>query len=101
MPSEQAFQSTGGRRSERWAWQADVQFRSGPKRANVKICDISTLGARVQGVFLVREGEHFFIKLPGLDSIEARVAWVTDFEFGCEFLQPLNDAVLNARLSQR
>ena len=44
--------------------------------------------------------DHFFIKLPGMESIEARVAWVEDFEFGCEFMKPLNDVVLEALIRQ-
>lgn len=64
----------------------------------MQLRDISRFGARIAGVFLVQVGDHFFIRLPGLDSIEARVAWVRDFEFGCEFIQPLHEAVLEFRL---
>lgn len=89
-----------GRRSERREWNAEVHFRSGNRRANVKMHDISQLGARILGVFLVREGDHFYVRMPGMESIEARVAWVTDFEFGCEFVRPLNEVVLEALLRQ-
>ncbi len=100
MASEPLFQNTGGRRSERVSFDAEVQFRAGTRRANVRVRDISKFGARVQGVFLVHEEDHFFIKLPGMESIEARVAWVEDFEFGCEFMKPLNDVVLEALIRQ-
>lgn len=76
-----------------------MQFRAGTRRANVKLSDISELGARVEGVFLVHVDDRFFIKLPGMESIEARVAWVADFEFGCEFLRPLNPVILEAMIA--
>lgn len=86
----------GARRVERRTYDAQIQFRKGTKRATVKLCDISQLGARVSGVFLVRENDHFYLTLPGLASIEARVVWVTEFEFGCEYVQPLSPLILEA-----
>lgn len=88
------FQTTGGRRAERTAFECSVQFRSGTRRANVMVRDISRLGARISGVFLVHEDDRLFVKLGNLEPIEARVAWVSDFEFGCEFLRPLNEVIL-------
>ena len=32
----------------------------------------------------------------GLEAIEARIAWVADFEFGCEFVRPLSPFILDA-----
>ncbi|MFM5953017.1 MAG: PilZ domain-containing protein [Novosphingobium sp.] len=98
MASEPATGNSEERRSPRQTWEAEVHFRSGNRRANVRVSDISTLGARVHGVYLVREYDSFWIKLPGMESIEARVAWVEDFVFGCEFVRPLNDVVLEALL---
>lgn len=100
MASEPSFQNTGGRRSERLRYGAEVQFRSGARRANVRLRDISKFGARVSGVFLVHADDHFFVKLQGMESIEARVAWVEEFEFGCEFIRPLNDAILENLLQR-
>lgn len=94
MASEPLFRNTGGRRSERLSYSAEVQFRSGSRRANVRLRDISIYGARISGVFLVHEDDRFFVKLQGMESIEARVAWVEEFEFGCEFIRPLNEQVL-------
>ncbi|MFN3516216.1 MAG: PilZ domain-containing protein [Novosphingobium sp.] len=101
MIPDKVSHDMAGRRTERWAWDAGVQFRSGVKRANVRVRDISPLGARIKGVFLVHKGDRFFIRFPGLESIEARVAWVTDFEFGCEFVRPLNPVILEALVSRR
>lgn len=90
------FQTSGGRRADRYRFAAEVQFRSGTRRANVQVSDISTLGARVSGVFLVHEHDQIFLKLPLIEPIAARVAWVSAFEFGCEFDRPLNESVLAA-----
>lgn len=96
MTSQPQIQQATGRRAGRRRYRADVQFRAGTRRANVQVLDISELGARVSGVFLVHEDDHFYIKIGTLEPIEARVAWVTDFEFGCEFLRPLNQVILDA-----
>ncbi len=96
MSKEPQFQSTGGRRADRLSFAAEVQFRSGSRRANVQVRDISAFGARVSGVFLVRENDLFFLKLPIIAPIAARVAWVVEFEFGCEFERPISAAVLAA-----
>lgn len=90
------FKQTGGRRADRLTFAAEVQFRSGTRRASVKVSDISTLGARVSGVFLVHQGDHIFLKLPMIEPIPARIAWANSFEFGCEFDRPLSEPVLDA-----
>jgi hypothetical protein len=98
--SQPKFVVTGGRRVDRQRYEAQIQFRKGTRRALVKLCDISRFGARIEGVFLVREGDHLFVTLPGIAPVGARVAWVSQFEFGCEFIQPLNDIILNAIIAR-
>lgn len=100
MASEALFQNAGGRRSERLSYAAEVQFRSGTRRANVRLRDISTFGARVSGVFRVQVDDRFYVKLQGIESIEARVAWVEEFEFGCEFVRPLNEVILQSLIQR-
>lgn len=95
------MRSVGNRRADRRSFYAEIQFRRGIKRAVVKLRDISELGARVNGVFLVHENDSFYLTLPGLAPIEARVAWVTAFEFGCEFMQPLNPVILESIINRR
>ena len=90
------FQNPGGRRADRYAFAAEVLFRSGSRRAAVQVRDISTLGARVSGVFLVHEGDLIYLKLPMIEPIPSRVAWAETFEFGCAFERPLSDIVLAA-----
>lgn len=99
MPSQLNSSEPAGRRVERRQYDAKVQFRAGTRRADVKVLDISRLGARIAGVFLVHVDDRFFLKLPMIEAIELRVAWVTDFEFGCEFVRPLNELVFEAIVS--
>lgn len=100
MVNQRQFAMTGGRRADRAPFDASVTFRAGTRKAAVRVRDISTLGARVSGVFLVRNGDRIFLTLPGLEAVEARVAWVSDFEFGCEFVRPLNPVVLEALMKR-
>lgn len=90
------FQTTGGRRAERKSFAAEVQFRSGTRRAAVQVRDISTMGACISGVFLVHVGDNIYLKLPMLEPFPARVAWADAFEFGCEFERPLSEVILAA-----
>lgn len=89
------------RRVNRVPFEAKVQFRAGNRRADVMVQDISKLGARISGVFLVREDDRFYLKIGTLEPIESRVVWVTDFEFGCEFLKPLSDVIAEAVTARR
>lgn len=99
--SRPKLRSLGGRRADRRTFFAEIHFRKGVKRAMVKLRDISELGARVDGVFLVHENDFFYLTLPGLASIEARVVWVDRFEFGCEFIQPLSPVILDSIVNRR
>ncbi len=96
MPGQPLIQNEDDRRADRQPFAAVIQFRSGSRRADVKVTDISALGARIAGVYLVRPDDQIFLKLPMIEPIPARVAWVEEFEFGCEFARPLSAAVLDA-----
>lgn len=96
MSSQPLFKTTNGRRADRQPFAAAVQFRSGSRRADVKVLDISAFGARIAGVYMVRCDDQFFLKLPLIEAIPARVIWVDEFDFGCEFVRPLNAAMFEA-----
>ena len=96
MTSKPQFQQMTDRRADRRPSRATVQFRAGLRRASVEVRDISELGARISGVFRAHVGDRFFIKLGSLEAIEARIAWVADFEFSCEFVRPLSPFILDA-----
>ncbi|MEQ1541116.1 MAG: PilZ domain-containing protein [Novosphingobium sp.] len=96
MAGEAANPDFEGRRYDRLPFDGTVQFRTGNRRAAVQVRDISPLGAKISGVFLVQKGDRFWLKLPMIEALEAQVAWFTDFEFGCEFIRPLSPLVFES-----
>ena len=48
MASQPEFESADGRRAERKPFPAIVHFRSGNRRADVEVRDISRFGARIE-----------------------------------------------------
>lgn len=82
--------------AERKPLRASVQFRKGQSKAMVDMIDISTHGAKFSSALPLRDGEMFWIKLPSLASMEARVAWREGFTVGCEFLAPLHPSVVDS-----
>ena len=84
------------RQSDRVPLKAEVQYRSGARRAAVKINNLSVTGARISVAHLLRPGDQFYLKLPGLEAIEAQVVWVDAFEAGCKFARPLHQATFEA-----
>lgn len=89
------------RRGERRLIHAAGQCRRGTMRETVEILDISVGGARVSAVAPLRTGYSVWIKLPGIEAQEARVAWTRGFESGCEFVRPLHPAVLDSLIGTR
>ena len=90
-----------GRQVERKPYEGAVQFRKGHTRVTVKIVDISTHGARLSAVHLLREGDTFWLKLPLLEPQEATVAWADEFIIGCRFAKPLHPSVLEMIVRNR
>jgi hypothetical protein len=74
--------------------------RPGAHSIPVELRDLSTQGFRAEVFQSLSLNDRLWLKLPGVESWEARVAWVRGDEVGCEFLQPLHPAVLNIILAQ-
>ena len=89
------------RQVERKPYEGAVQFRKGHTRVTVKIVDLSTHGARLSAVHLLREGDTFWLKLPLLEPQEATVAWADEFIIGCRFAKPLHPSVLEMIVRNR
>lgn len=83
----------GVRQARRVSLNAAVQFRKGHTRATVKIVDISTHGARLSAVHILRNGDTFWLKLPTIEPLEAKVVWASEFIVGCQFLQPIHPVI--------
>jgi hypothetical protein len=74
--------------------------RSCSHKAAIELRDLSTHGFRAEVFQRIEPNEKLWLKLPGVEGWEARVAWVRGDEIGCEFVQPLHPAVLNIILAQ-
>ena len=84
------------RKSARISLAAQVLLRrSGRHNYNVSIYDVSREGCRVD--FLERPDldERVWVKIEGLEGLEASVCWVEDFAAGLEFVRPIHPAVFD------
>jgi PilZ domain len=66
----------------------------GAHAVTVQIVDLSTTGFRAATHLEMLPGADVWLKLPGLESLHARVVWMRGHLMGCEFIRPLHPAVL-------
>ena len=88
-----------GRQCDRTRVHMNAAFREGCGRAIIDITDISPTGARIESHLSLCVEHHIWLKLNGLEALEARVAWVNRHEAGCEFVRPLHPAVFDRIVS--
>src|SRR5437868_3748224 len=84
-----------GRRAAR----ADVVLGAGLRQrgahaVTVQIVDLSTDGFRAATHLQLFPDSDVWLKLPGLESLHARVVWMNGHMLGCQFVRPLHPAVL-------
>lgn len=82
------------RKSARLGLSAEVILR-GTGRDNylVKIFDISIHGCKAEFVERPQLDELVRVKFDKLDSLDARVCWIREFQVGLEFVRPIHPAV--------
>lgn len=71
---------------------------------DAKVLDLSMTGFRLETSFNLKPGTRVWLTLPGMQSLEAEVAWRKDFIYGCAFVQSLYPAVFDhiaRRFAQR
>ena len=80
--------------AERVHLDAEIHLRkSGYHKAAVDLLDLSPTGCRVELPERVAPGEKVWITFPGLEPIEATVAWCRDWVAGVQFARPIYPAV--------
>lgn len=84
-----------GRRAARASVKVSAGYREGHARCNVDIVDLSPTGAKVESHLRLQPNTVIWLKLPGVEAWQARVAWVDKFQAGCEFVRPLHPAVFD------
>jgi PilZ domain len=83
------------RNSERVPIEMGAGLRQrGGSGVSVQIMDLSTHGFRIETHLDLHEGADVWLRLPGLESCHATVAWVRGYVAGCKFERPLHPAVL-------
>jgi hypothetical protein len=83
------------RRAKRTPVALDAGLRQrGAGGVTVEILDLSTHGFRARTHLALAPGTDVWLKLPGLETLHGRVAWMQGTLIGCAFAQPLHPAVL-------
>ncbi|MEO5640154.1 MAG: PilZ domain-containing protein [Sphingomicrobium sp.] len=89
------------RRSARRPLSAEIELRrSFNGKYQVTVRDCSLQGCCINLVDRVALDETLWIKLPGLESIEAYVCWTRDFVAGVQFMKPLHPAVFDMLMAR-
>lgn len=85
----------GARQAQRCGCEIDAGLRRrGASGVSVQIIDLSTHGFRASTHLDLDRGTEVWLRLPGLEGLHARVAWIDGPLIGCEFVRPLHPAVL-------
>jgi hypothetical protein len=72
----------------------DARVRDrGAGRFAIRVLDLSATGFRGETAFTLPPGSLVWITLPGLQSLEAEIAWQRGEQIGAAFRQPLHPAV--------
>ncbi|MFM9935253.1 MAG: PilZ domain-containing protein [Novosphingobium sp.] len=82
-----------GRRARRVGFEIPVRCKHGLVRSTVMLKDLTTHGARIEGIPPQRIGESITLFLPGLAPKIAFVIWSHDKTSGLEFELPLHENV--------
>lgn len=82
-----------GRRAKRVGFELPVRCKHGLVRSTVMLKDLTTHGARIEGIPPQRIGESITLFLPGLAPKIAFVMWSETKTSGLEFELPLHENV--------
>lgn len=84
-----------GRKAERRIVNLAARLRDrGATIHDVEILNLSTDGFLAHGAFALEPGASVWLKLPGMEPQNSRVAWSEDGKAGFEFATPLHPATL-------
>jgi hypothetical protein len=84
-----------GRKAERAEIAVGAGLRQrGAHAVTVQVLDLSVTGFRAATHLELESGSDVWLKLPGLETLHARVVWMRGHLLGCEFVRALHPAVL-------
>jgi hypothetical protein len=81
------------RRAKRIGFELPVRCKHGLVRSTVMLKDLTTHGARIEGIPKQRIGESILLFLPDLSPKTAFVVWSEEKTSGLEFELPLHENV--------
>lgn len=71
---------------------ADIRARGRARNKN-RVVDLSQTGFRMHCLDDYPVDSVVFLTIPGFAPLESRIAWRTEWTYGCEFVQPLYAAI--------
>lgn len=88
----------GSRSAERVRLELMIDARAAHNRLRAEVIDCSTTGVRLRTLAPPRLGQSFWIKLPGLEALEAEAVWTEGFVCGCRFRAAIDPRVFSRML---
>lgn len=87
---------TDTRRSRRVPLKCEIEFRRhGGSRYMVDLIDLSPAGCCIAPPVKVETGQRVFLRIPGMEAIQAKVAWIEEWRVGVEFDRPIYEPVFD------
>ena len=83
-------------RAERISFDIPVRYRRGDVRSSTLLINLTSGGARVEGIEDLRCGDKVTLYLPSLKPKEATVVWVMGLGSGLEFDRPLHPDIFES-----
>lgn len=74
------------------AISASIRVQGG-FRITARVIDLSETGFRMECLTDIPDDRVIFLTMPSFSQLEARIAWRTEWTYGCEFAQPLHTSV--------
>jgi len=62
---------------------------------HIRLLDLSVTGFRAEAHYSLDAGQIVWLAIPGMQGLEATIAWRRGEEIGCSFRQPLYPPVLD------
>lgn len=84
------------RRANRVPLNCEIEFRRhADTRYPVDLIDFSPQGCCIAPPVRVDVGESVWLRIPGMETIHAKVAWTEQWKIGLEFDTPFHPAVFD------
>lgn len=69
--------------------------QQGGGRHQVEVFELSQAGFRMRSAAFLLSNQAIFLTLPDYSPLKARIVWISDAIYGCEFIQRLHEAIFD------